>query len=234
MHGRCNQEAKHEATEFLPRSLVPSFPRSLVQQPALNFAISRCRANSNHSVGFGCAFLLLIACLGLVRSDSIAQPDAPIPTCPPIGNPYVYGKAGWWDVNDVIQFIGDAQYNGGPTGGCGSHSESWNECWIDPGFLFREVFNLNVSNCSYTPSTTCDAVKVQCCFFWDNASVCLDCSVQTCPGCNMCMSFWRVKRFLPEGLTTRGCYELEFVSACLTPTCIHTGIWCSQYRYWGD
>ena len=174
--------------------------------------------------------MLLITAFGIPFRLAIAQPDCPTPACPP-ASAHIYGKAGWYSIGDIIQFVGDSNYTSLSNGGCSGIDWLWGHCTVDAGFTFREVTNFNPDNCSYTPSTTCDVARAPCCSFWGYLGVCDSCS-DCCNQCDLCMSFWEVVAFYADGSTGRGCWELAFVSDCTEYTCQGGLGFCDVVRFW--
>lgn len=178
---------------------------------------------------------VIVACsLGgiFLAGPTFAQPDCPEPLCH--GSAFIYGGAGWYAVGDTIQFVGDSNVDGGPGGGgCAAHKWTWANCHVDNGLTFRQVTDVDLQSCSYTASSTCDLVKAECCAFWGSEDVCPSCSY-CCPDCDLCLSFWEVIDFHADGVTGRGCWELEFVADCDASNCLAGTAFCSQRRNWFD
>jgi hypothetical protein len=174
--------------------------------------------------------VLIVSALATWATVTFAQPDCPGPLWPP-PNAYIYGQEGWWDTDDVIQFVGDANTSSLESGGCSGHDSMWNTCHIDFGFNFREVYDFDETECTYTAGDICNVVKVRCCFWFPG--VCGTCS-SCCDPHDLCKSFWKVVAFSEDGNTGRGCWELEFISDCTEEDCEDGLDMCNTVLKWFD
>lgn len=178
------------------------------------------------------AVVLTISLLGVVPAVH-AQGDSPLPVWPPTTQPCIYGKAGWYQVDDIIQFIGDSEESFPAEPSCGSCWDQWSSCTRDYGLLWRKVTAFDEDNCTYSVAPYCDVCVVPCCFFFGGEqSSCNGSCGGLCTTYDACMTFWRVVSFTPDGATGRGCYKLAFYSDCLgNADCTHKDD-CFVLRRW--
>lgn len=158
-----------------------------------------------HSVG-----VALLPLVGLLLAN-VSAVDAQIT--------YIYGKQSWWTTSDTIQFLGD-----GNAGCPATRCEQWHEdCVLDNGFVFREVYDVDTQECEFDTTLTCYVAGVNCCFWaigctgQDIADVCAEpCAEvkENCPPDCYCRSIWRIRGFNVgpgDDEDPTGCYEIELV-----------------------
>jgi len=135
----------------------------------------------------------------------------------------IYGKEGWLEVGDILQFMGDTKADvlTSPED-CG-----WDEiCEIDRGFYFRQLASVNESLCTYTEmqADTCYAFAVVCCFFFgdcggDRTALCAqgweyECweAEDDCGNYCMCGCIFEVDSYQSSpGDAGYGCYTISYV-----------------------
>lgn len=156
----------------------------------------------------------------------------------------IYGKQGWLEVGDIIQFKGDtgADFPGAPED-CG-----WDEiCEIDKAFYFRQLASVNESLCTYTEmaADTCYAFAVVCCFFFgdcggDREDLCAEnweyeCweTEDDCGRYCLCGCIFEVDSYQSSpGDAGYGCYTISYVCDP-DEDCDDSLVYCDvSYRWW--